>query len=287
MGIEFSRDDFKKFSEYIEKNYGIVIKENKSYIMKTKIGKLIQEYGFNNPDEFLYRLKEDETFEKLVIDNITVNETRWFRDGYPWDYLYFELMPIYIDMFRNGERDCVFIWSAATSTGEEAYSISICIKSYLDNNNIEDISLENFYILATDISEKAINYAKNAVYTQRAIGRGIIKEYKDKYFLYDNNRWVLKKELVDSVVFKNFNLLDNYDFDCLFDLVFYRNILIYFNENVRMSILKKLVNVLNDGAILFFGAPEVFLEEDKSYGLHKMNYESNVYYKKGKLSNFI
>lgn len=280
MDSTLTLSEFKLFKKYIADICGIDISEEKSYLIETRLSNILADSGLKNFEE-LYnylRLKNDDKYKNRIIEAITTNETLWFREKSPWKVIEKQLLPQYIKDLRNKKKNKIRIWSAAASTGQEAFSTAMCIANYLKDNNINDIKLNQFEILATDISETAIEIAKAGRYDAISIMRGLEPSYKKQFFNKDGFVWELDQKIVKSVNFQKFNLQENFDNYNKFDIIFCRYVLIYFTNNLKENILYKLTKVIEDLGTLFLGSAEIYQNIEKHFKME--NIGNGVYYRK-------
>lgn len=220
----------------------------------------MNESGFPTYDAFFCAAEENPCLMERIIDAITTNETLWFRDQSPW--LIFEriLIPQYVRLLRQKERTKVRIWSAGCSTGQEPFSIAMCIDSYLARNNITDISLGAFEILASDISRSALASAQAGQYDGIAMTRGLNERYRNLYFKCNNGFWKLEDRIRNAVTFKSFNLQHDFyglgDFDC----ILCRYTLIYFSDRLKKQVLSKIYRHLRENGVLLIGSSELIMD---------------------------
>jgi len=185
-----------------------------------------------------------------VVDAMTTNETLWFRDTHPFRILEEIILPELLD----NRTTAIKLWSAACSTGQEPYSISMIFDEYKRKHPAARSTLN---IVATDISPTVLAAAKKAEYEMLAIGRGLSKERVDKYFIKSaNDSWKVKPEFTKAVSFRSLNLMDSYQVLGKFDIVFCRNVLIYFSAEAKKDILSRLHGSLKPGGYLVLGASE-------------------------------
>lgn len=274
MNANLSSDDFLLFQKYIEEQCGISIRDDKAYLIESRLSKFLIKFGLASFED-LYRLlsqQQNMALAEEVIDALTTNETLWFREKTPWEIMNDKLLGEYIDEIRQGKRSKVRIWSAACSTGQEPYSIAMCIDMYLTCHDIKDISLANFEILATDISNTVLQMAKRGKYDSISIARGLDVSYRNEYFRQEGRIWVLDERIKQAVQFVQFNLQKSFIGFGKFDLVFCRYVAIYFSENFKKNVFKRIASILATGGILMLGNSEVFFE-------HKEDYEAEQYNK--------
>jgi chemotaxis protein methyltransferase CheR len=223
--------------------------------------------------EELYRMlnkQQDAGLAEKIIDAITTNETLWFRDKTPWITLEEVLLPAYINEIRSGQRSKVRIWSAACSSGQEPYSIAMCIDRYLKRSRVQDVTLAHFEILATDISSTVLTLARMGKYDTISMSRGLDQEYRDTYFQQEGRIWKLAEVVKDAVAFRQFNLQNSFIGLGKFDAVFCRYVTIYFSEKFKKTVFSKIANSLTEQGVLFIGNSEIFFD-------YKENYEMRQY----------
>jgi chemotaxis protein methyltransferase CheR len=198
-----------------------------------------------------------------IVDAMTTNETLWFRDTSPFEALRTTILPKMYDEFKKGKRRDIRVWSAACSTGQEPYSIGITVRELA--RLAPSLCPTAVKIVGTDISSSALFLAMSGRYDQFAITRGLPEEYKVRYFTQNDRIWVLNNEIKSMVSFKKQNLQDPFDFLGAQDIVFCRNVLMYFSDQFKRDILSRIRRMLNPGGILFVGASESLLNYTGEY----------------------
>lgn len=264
--------------KYIEEKCGIIISLEKSYLIESRLSKLLIEFNCNTFEEFyelIYTSMDDIITEK-VIDAITTNETQWFRDKKPWYVLENILMPQYVEMLRENKRNKIRIWSAGCSTGQEPYTIAMIIHNYLEKNNILDIKTSQFEIISTDISGAIINLARAGRYDAISIMRGLPECYKQKYFDKDGRIYTIKQDIKNMIKFYKFNLQKSFICFGKFDLIFCRYVTIYFSETLKNELLERLSNSLEKLGNLFLGSSEIYFDYNVHY--EKQENMGAIYY---------
>ncbi|MBI1422975.1 MAG: chemotaxis protein [Gammaproteobacteria bacterium] len=248
-----SKSQYDDFRHFLEQSCGIVLGDNKHYLVTSRLNRLTQEFSFTNLGALLDALKKnnDGRLKERVIDAMTTNETSWFRDNYPFELMRENLLP---DLARN-KPSRLRIWSAACSTGQEPYSISMTVHEFQQKNpGMLTAPLE---IVGTDISGTVLNIAKAAKYDELSIARGITEQRRSQYFTQvEGNRWQLIDKLRSPVRFTEINLLQSYTLLGRFDLIFCRNVLIYFSSDLKTDILTRMSQILNPGGYLILGGSE-------------------------------
>jgi chemotaxis protein methyltransferase CheR len=178
---------------------------------------------------------------------------------------------------REGKRDKVRIWSAACSYGQEPYSIAMCIDHYLQCHDIHDLSLSHFEIFATDISRTVLQTAQIGRYDNISIQRGLDDTYRLKYFKNEGRIWSLNDEIRNGVRFQQFNLINEFFPCCKFDIIFFRNVLIYFSDKLKKEMMSKIKASLSPGGILFIGSSELFMDHDLNFSMAQ--HKNGIYFR--------
>ena len=202
----------------------------------------------------------------------------WFRDAVLWKGFEREILPGLVTQLISGEKVKVRIWSAATSTGQEAYSIAMCIDNYLKRNKITSIDLSRFDIVATDISTRVLEIAESGRYDRISMTRGITEHYKAAYFRSNGSVWDLDENIKSAVQFNKFNLKDSYTGFGKFDVIFCRYVLIYFPEKLKIDIIARMYDSLAVGGVFFTGNYVLYDMLRKMFDVK--NYENLTYYSK-------
>jgi chemotaxis protein methyltransferase CheR len=189
-----------------------------------------------------------------IVDAMTTNETLWFRDTHPFLILRDQLLPPLGAELLAGNRFRIRIWSAASSTGQEAYSIAMTIHEFCAAN--PGLRPDQFEIMASDISPSALFLAKNGRYDEAALGRGLGGERRDRFFHPEGKVWVVNEELKRMVTFRKFNLQDPMEPLGHFDIVFLRYVCIYFSDEFKRQIYREIAKLLAPGGHLLISAVE-------------------------------
>lgn len=246
---EIIPEHYQAFRAFLEQSCGIVLGENKQYLVSSRLGQLMEREGVKDLGELIYRVQQPggQRLRGMVIEAMTTNETQWFRDTYPFTILQETLLPEYQ---RRGVQQ-MRIWSAACSSGQEPYSLSIALEEF----RARGARLEA-EIVGTDISPAMVTQAREARYSASTINRGLSPERRDRYFVRDGADWVVRPEIRRRTQFMVHNLLDSYSNLGRFDLIFCRNVLIYFSAESRESILSRMIQQMRPGGYLIVGASE-------------------------------
>ena len=283
--FSLSANEFLLFQDYIMDNCGIIIPLEKSYLFETRLSALVRETGVKSFYEFYKILVSHSnvsvSLQQRVIDAMTTNETLWFRDSVPWEYLEEVALPQLVGELLAGKRKKVRIWSAAVSTGQEIYSTVMCVDEYLKKNCVKGVDLSNFEFFATDICSRVIEIAKKGSYEKNSMERGLSSYFKTKYFAQNGSFWDIDPNIRCSVKFLKFNLINDYRRFGAFDIIFCRYVLIYFSDNMKKSIIDKMSGSLVSGGLLFTGNYVLYDMFDENYIVKR--YKNISYYIKNNL----
>ncbi|TWI53561.1 chemotaxis protein methyltransferase CheR [Pseudomonas duriflava] len=246
--------EFVQFRVFLEKTCGIVLGDNKQYLVSSRLNKLMETEGIKTLGELVQRIQTQPRsgLKEKVVDAMTTNETLWFRDTYPFEVLKNKLIP---ELIKASPGQRLRIWSAACSSGQEPYSLSMIADEYERANPGQLRS--GVQIVATDLSGQILNAAKSGEYDSLAIGRGLSQERLQRHFdTLQPGRWAVKPAIKSRVEFRSLNLLDSYASLGKFDMVFCRNVLIYFSAGLKKDILTRMHAMIKPGGYLFLGASE-------------------------------
>lgn len=250
MGTEISDKEFNLLRNFVYKKTGINLNESKIGLLKTRLNKRLKTLNLKSFKEYYeFLLKNEEEYEDFV-NAISTNVTSFFREARQWEFLKKEIHDI---RAKNGGK--LRIWSSASSTGEEPYTIGMFLKEELKDFETADIK-----ILATDISHDALKKAIKGIYANKAID-GLQRNYLLKNFTKVDKigTYKINNDIKELVKFREFNLVyGNYSLfgDKKFDIIFCRNVMIYFDSETKTKIVKNLVNRLRRGGYLLLGHSE-------------------------------
>jgi chemotaxis protein methyltransferase CheR len=269
--METSLPDLSYIIDFMKKKSGIIFTEEKSYIILSKLNPLLEKHSIKDVDQLILALKtaHNDFLINEVVDSLTINETSFYRDRYPFEALHKCIIPKFKEL--NPNNNVIKILCAACSTGQEPYSIKMHFLEHPEYNVTCNIT-------AIDLSSKAIEMAKAGIYNQFEIQRGLPITLLMKYFTQIDKDWEIKDNVKENVNFKNFNLMNDLRTLGRFDLIFCRNVMIYFNEEVRHKLLLNLQSVMNQGSFLILGASEAIGLNDED--LTRMTEFNAIYYKK-------
>ncbi len=269
-----AENEYTQFRLFLEQHSGIVLGDNKQYLVRSRLAPLMGKYNLPSLSEVVkHSMKPSERqLRASVIDAMTTNETLWFRDRYPFELLSNALLPEYARLGRP-----LKIWSAACSSGQEPYSLAMTILEYQQKR--PGTLPGSASILATDLSPSMLERCKNAEYDNLALGRGLSDERKRQFFTAtDAGTMVIKDNVKKFVNFRAHNLLESYTLLGKFDIIFCRNVLIYFAPEAKAKILRQFAAALNPKGILFLGASESIAGLTEEYDMVRCN--PGIYYQK-------
>lgn len=247
-------EEYRAFKEFLRAACGIDLGDNKQYLVTTRIRRILLANRINSLSDLTDMISRGggRFLRQQVIDAMTTNETYWFRDGYPFDYLAQRLSK---GLSPTGSSKKLRIWSAACSTGQEPYGISMIVAEAARKKFGEKVA--DTEILATDVSSAVLAVASQACYDRASMARGLTLERIKAHFLQQSEEvWQVRDSIRDRVRFRPFNLQDSYYLLGKFDVIFCRNVLIYFSDALKVEILTKLHSALNPNGILFLGSSE-------------------------------
>jgi len=258
--LKVTSEEIKLLSRLVRDLCGVVIDESKDYLIEQRLTPIADEYGCKSFSELYHKIRyaKDRNLEQKIIDAITTQETLFFRDTSPYEALQYKALPELIDAKEKQVvgKNRIRIWSAACSTGQEPYSIAMIICELLpDVHENWDVQ-----ILATDISDDAIKQASRGEYTDYEIGRGMKEEMLKKYFIRTPKGWKVKDELRSLIAFRKLNLLKPFVGIGPFDVIFCRNVAIYFEPEIRKDLFKRITDVLTPEGYLFVGSSESLID---------------------------
>jgi chemotaxis protein methyltransferase CheR len=244
---------YEFFYNLTRERSGLILGDEKRYLIDGRLQSIALAEGVSTVLDLLEKLRQGAASEALIhrcVEAMTTHETSFFRDHTPFDQLSDIIIPEILE--RNAKKRSFRIWSAACSTGQEPYSIAMTI-----NRHIAAFAGWNIEIVATDLTEDALSQARLGHYTSFEIHRGLSDTLIEENFRkYDENTWEVDPELKTWLKFRTHNLLDSYVGLGTFDIVFCRNVLIYFNRATKTEVLAKIGNVMNPEAYLVLGSAE-------------------------------
>jgi chemotaxis protein methyltransferase CheR len=256
----------------VRERSAIELEASKSYLIEARLAPLARLNGYASTTDYIQGLRAERQPEQIqkLVEAMTTNETSFFRDIHPFNALKNKLIEEF-RLLRSSQRT-LNIWSAACSTGQELYSIAMILREYFP-----DLANWNVQLIGTDLSDHALERARNACYTQVEINRGLPATLIAKYFGRSGMSWQLCPELRAKASFKKLNLIERWPSMPKMDIVFLRNVLIYFSPETKKEILKKVQQVMAPQAALFLGGAETTMGLDASF--ERVEAEKSVFYR--------
>jgi chemotaxis protein methyltransferase CheR len=254
---QLAANEFSLWSSYIYSITRISLDASKGYLVETRLSALMRETGSLSYKELLDKVQADATgaLKRKVVGVITTNETSFFRDTSPFDLIRQKLLPDLVDVrtkqFGRAKPLALRIWSAACSTGQEVYSTAIVCKETLGDLNKYDIR-----ILGTDISDKVVAQASYGKYSRLEMDRGLAPEKLNAYFRADGPDFRVSDPIRAMTSFRTLNLLEPLSFPTKFDIVFCRNVAIYFSEADKRKLFDSISHVMAPDGYLIIGSTE-------------------------------
>ena len=251
---------------------GLVIEEGKEYLVESRLAPLARREGCFSLDEFIGRLRghSPNGLQRKAVEAMTINETSFFRDWRPFEALKKLIVPELLK--KNAATRSLSIWSAASSSGQEAYSLAILLREYFP-----ELGGWNLQIKGSDVSQEMVERAKTGRYQQLEVNRGMPAPLLVKHFLRTGLEWNVKDEVKRNVEFLHGNLTGEWPYLPRMDVVMLRNVMIYFDTEAKKKILSRMRQVLKPGGLLFLGAAETTLNLDPAY--ERLSAEGASYYR--------
>jgi chemotaxis protein methyltransferase CheR len=264
MVIKITTEEFKELRKLIYERFGIHLNDSKRNLVNGRLQKVLLTKGFRNFREYIDYLKKEKNSEAIseLINKITTNHTYFFREEKHFDYFYQISLPEIVKSLENSNSKDLRIWCAGCATGEEAYSLVILMLEFFKDRYKD----WNGGILATDISEKALNFAKQGIYPEEKLKK-IPPALKKKYFIkVSEDKWKVSEQLKKEITFRRFNLMNqHFPFKKPFQTIFCRNVMIYFDNEVRQNLVERFYNSTEINGFFFIGHSESLGRRDSLY----------------------
>tara|TARA_R110000787_G_scaffold63679_3_gene143390 strand:- start:131418 stop:132230 length:813 start_codon:yes stop_codon:yes gene_type:complete len=247
-------DRFTYISELLRERSGLVLTPEKSYLLESRLTPLARRAEVADIDALidLMKTKRDVSLIEEVVDAMTTNESFFFRDIKPFDLFRDHVLPPLLE--ARADKKSFRIWCAAASSGQEPYSIAMTLLEQKTK-----LAGWNYEIVGTDISRSILDKAEKGVYSQFEVQRGMPITLLVKYFDQQGETWRIKPEVREKIKYKFFNLLENPAALGKFDVVFCRNVLIYFDQKTKGEVLARIASLMPVDGLLFLGGAETVL----------------------------
>ncbi len=242
--------DYEYLRKFLKERSGLDLSADKQYLVESRLQPLARKAGLGDIPSLVQKIKNgDGKLATDVVEAMTTNETFFFRDKIPFDHLRDTILPAL--MQSRAARKSLRIWSAAASTGQEAYSIAMCLKE--QGTALAGWRIE---IVATDLAQEVLEKSKAGIYSQFEVQRGLPIQMLVKYFTQSGDIWQLNGDVRSMVQFRQLNLLQDFSHLGTFDVIFCRNVLIYFDQDTKATIFERLAKGLEADGTLLLGAAE-------------------------------
>jgi chemotaxis protein methyltransferase CheR len=264
--------DFDYIRRFVRQHSAIVLDETKEYLVTSRLEPLARREGTGSLDELVRRLKAHAwgDLHAQVVEAMTTNETSFFRDGGPFEALRREILPPIVKRALATRQ--LDIWSAASSSGQEAYSIAMLL-----DHHFPALTSWKIQILGTDLALTMIQRARAGLYKQLEVNRGLPAPMLVKYFERDGVDWKVKDTIRRRTSFQQMSLTERWTAIPPMDVVFMRNVLIYFDIATKRQILERVRRVLRPDGVLFLGSGETTLNIDDSF--QPVQFEKTMFYR--------
>ncbi|MFO8076255.1 MAG: CheR family methyltransferase [Actinomycetota bacterium] len=251
--------DFDYIAALVRDEAAIVIEPSKAYLVESRLSPVARRHGQGSIAEVVTRLRNgDRKLRTEVVEAMTTNETSWYRDVHPFEALHRHIIPELVK--RRAQRRQITIWCGAASTGQEPYSVAMLLA-----DRHPELANWNLRIIATDISGEVLGKAMAGRYSQMEVNRGLPAPILAKHFRREGADWVLSDRIRNMVEFRMLNLVGSWPVMPPVDVVFLRNVLIYFDLTSKRAILSRVRGVMQEDGYLFLGAPETTLNLDDAF----------------------
>jgi chemotaxis protein methyltransferase CheR len=242
--------DFDFVAQMLRRRSGLVLTPEKAYLIESRLAPIVRKHSLASFEAVVLRLRAgDERMARDVTEAMTTNESFFFRDKTPFDHFEKLMLPKLLQSRASQKR--LRIWCAAASTGQEPYSLAMILKE--KSIQLRDWKIE---IIGTDLSNEVLDRAKAGLYSQFEVQRGLPIQMLVKYFAKEGDQYRIKDDIRSMVQYRPANLLDAYSGFGTFDVIFCRNVLIYFDEATKRGVLERMVQLLPDDGYLLLGAAE-------------------------------
>ncbi len=243
--------EFEYLKQFLKQRSGLVLSDEKQYLVESRLLPVARRSGFESLSELVTALRKAPTgpLAVQVVEAMTTNESFFFRDKTPFEHFNQTMLPEL--MQSRATRRRVKIWCAAASTGQEPYSLAMCLKEAGAK-----VSGWNFEILGTDLSNEVLEKARSGIYSQFEVQRGLPIQHLLKYFTQQGDLWQINPDLRAMVQWRKLNLLESLISVGEFDIIFCRNVLIYFDQATKVEVLHRLAKQMPEDGFLVLGAAE-------------------------------
>lgn len=261
--MHVSPRDFRDVQTLVLKLCGLVLTDDKTYLVSSRLETVVAAHGFTNFSDYLGRLQQLNSglMRDELVEALTTGETSFNRDGHPFEEFRRRILPTLAEIIRQ-RREARYpvpiarLWSAGCSTGQEPYSLAMAVLDFVAANPQLHLRPEHFPILATDVSNRSLNVGREGRYPAFLMDRSLPAELKSRYFRQEKGHWTANEELRRLIDFRRLNLIDGLSSLGPFEVIFCRNVLIYFDQPTRQRLCDQFHQLLAPGGLLVLGAAE-------------------------------
>ena len=253
---EMSQSDFAKLMEFLRSNFGIDLSKKKQ-LVEGRLFKPFCDSGFESFSDYIDSMLHggEENIGQL-LNRLTTNHSYFMRERSHFDFFRDTILP---ELERRKKNKVLGIWSAGCSTGQEPYTLSMILKDYFSAKPGWDTR-----VLATDISQRAMGIARRGVYDTESVG-SVPEQWKHRYMAESNGYYTISPVIRDNVIFRTFNLMDPINFKIKFDVIFCRNVMIYFDQPTKEALVRRFYGATNGGGYLLVGHAETLVKSSNPY----------------------
>ena len=272
--MSLSEAEFSYVRDLVYRQAAIVLEKEKNYLVEARLSPLVRRHGFNSMSEMVGQMRNQPNngLSWHVVEAMTTNETSFFRDIHPFELLKKNVLPELIQ--RRAALRQINFWCAAASSGQEIYTILMLLRE-----NFPQLQTWKINFIASDISKEMLERCREGCYSQLEVNRGLPAPLLVKYFQKIGTQWQIKDELRRMVDFRQLNLAQSWPVMQAIDIIFMRNVLIYFDLETKKGILSKVKKVLKPDGYFFLGGAETTLNIDESF--KRVQIDKTAYYQTG------
>ncbi len=272
--MSLSEAEFSYVRDLVYRQAAIVLEKEKNYLVEARLSPLVRRHGFISMSELVAQMRSQpgNGLSWHVVEAMTTNETSFFRDIHPFELLKKNVLPELIQR-RAAQRQISF-WCAASSSGQEIYTILMLLRE-----NFPQLQTWKINFIASDISKEMLDRCREGCYSQLEVNRGLPAPLLVKYFQKIGTQWQIKEDLRRMVDFRQMNLAQAWPALPSMDIIFMRNVLIYFDVETKKAILSRMKKVFKPDGYLFLGGAETTLNIDESF--KRVQIDKTAYYQTG------